>query len=208
MVEKNTAIIALGANLPHLDSSPLSSLKKALACLCEYGLDVIALSRFYQTASFPPGSGPDFINAAAMLSIPEQMSPHALLDVLHNVEARFARARKARWGARTLDLDLIAFGDTILPDIAGYNTWKNLAPDAQKNTSPQDLILPHPRLQDRAFVLVPLLEIAPNWVHPVLHKNVATLCAERPKAERADVERGVLSEPEGAVESATMRCKD
>jgi 2-amino-4-hydroxy-6-hydroxymethyldihydropteridine diphosphokinase len=72
-----------------------------------------------------------------------------------------------RWGQRTLDLDLIAFDDVVSPDLETYEVWRDLAPDVQKMRAPTDLILPHPRVQDRAFVLVPMLDVAGDWVHPV-----------------------------------------
>lgn len=84
---------------------------------------------------------------------------------------------------RTLDLDLLAIGQAILPDRATYLDWQGMAPEAQANAVPQQLIVPHPRLQDRAFVLVPMADIAPDWLHPVLNQTTAQLCAALPRAD-------------------------
>jgi 2-amino-4-hydroxy-6-hydroxymethyldihydropteridine diphosphokinase len=86
---------------------------------------------------------------------------------------------------RTLDLDLLALGDSVLPDAATQEHWRNLPLADQKRLAPDGLILPHPRLQDRAFVLVPLADVAPDWRHPLTGQTVAAMTASLPAAERA-----------------------
>lgn len=143
------------------------------------------LSRFFSTPCFPPGAGPDYVNAAAVLTA--SGTAGEILRKLHDVESSFGRERRERWGMRTLDLDLLGVGSQVLPDRATYESWSSLPLDQQRERTPDRLILPHPRLHERAFVLVPLADVAPDWVHPVLHRSVSALCDALPPEARAEV---------------------
>ena len=179
------ALVALGANLPHSGMKPPETLRAALALLDGPQVTVAAQSRLFASPCFPPGAGPDYVNAAACVAT--SLDPVALLQRLHDAEAAFGRARGSRWGQRTLDLDLLAYGDLVLPDTATQDHWRDLDPGAQARTAPDALILPHPRLQDRAFVLVPLAEIAPDWCHPRLGLTVLQMLARLDPADIAAV---------------------
>ena len=146
---------------------------------------IVSVSRFYRTPAFPPGSGPDFVNAVALVA--SAMAPAEVLAALHDIEMAFGRIRETRWGARTLDLDLLTFGDAVLPDRDTYLAWQDLPPERQRDAAPEQLILPHPRLQDRAFVLIPLAEIAPHLTHPVTGRTVAEMANALPEAEKAAI---------------------
>jgi 2-amino-4-hydroxy-6-hydroxymethyldihydropteridine diphosphokinase len=142
------------------------------------GIEVAKTSRFFSTPCFPAGAGPDYVNAAAVLHA--KLSALDMLQLLHRIEAEMGRERVDRWGTRTLDLDLLGVGDQVLPDINTQTYWRDLPPQIQEQTTPDQLILPHPRLQDRAFMLVPLMDVAPDWMHPVLGLSVAQMCANLP----------------------------
>jgi len=144
-----------------------------------------AVSRFFASSFFPPGAGPDYVNAVVRLST--DLAPQALLAVLHEIEASFGRERQLRWGMRTLDLDLLTMDDIVAPDPAAQDRWRGLDDAAQRRLAPDGLILPHPRLQDRGFVLVPLADIAPDWVHPVLRQPVSALLAALPAGDLAQI---------------------
>ncbi|MGC1219250.1 MAG: 2-amino-4-hydroxy-6-hydroxymethyldihydropteridine diphosphokinase [Phormidesmis sp.] len=144
-----SAAIALGSNLGNSQQILLN----AMTVLDTVpGIRVSARSHLYKTAPVGPPQ-PDYINAC--ITVQTSLPPRDLLHRLLAVEQQFGRVRKERWGARSLDLDLLLFGDRII-------------------AAPK-LSIPHPRLHERPFVLVPLMDIAAHWLHPVLHQTVEQL---------------------------------
>jgi len=144
--------IGLGSNL-----EPERHLRQALnAMRQEPGLQVIALSPVYQTAPWGVTDQPDFLNA--VLELRTTVNPVAMLDWLLELEKRLGRVRLERWGPRTLDLDVLAWGNRVI------NTPR--------------LEIPHPRLHQRGFVLVPFCDLAPQWRHPILGRTARDMLKE------------------------------
>lgn len=177
--------VAMGGNITFDAGGPEKTISAALDRLQSDSFILDLTSKFYRNPCFPKGAGPDYVNAVA--SFRTSMAPHEVLAHLHAVEAVFGRERVQRWGMRTLDLDLLAYDDAVLPDLPTYQMWRDLPLEVQKTDAPDQLILPHPRLHERAFVLVPFLDIAPDWVHPVLGRTIRQLAAALPAEDIAEV---------------------
>ena len=148
------AYIALGSNLPSSSGSPQATLEAALEELAALGR-IVARSGLYATEPVGYADQPAFLNAAVALET--DLDPEPLLDRLLAIELHFGRDRShgIRNGPRTLDLDLILYDDQIL--------------------NSERLTLPHPRMHERSFVLLPLAEIAPEQIHPGLNKTMKEL---------------------------------
>jgi len=155
-------VIGLGSNLPGRDGAPpAETLKLALARLSDCGVEVIAVSPFYKSEPVPKSDQPWFVNAVAQIET--ELGPEDLLTRLHEVEEVFGRARRIRNEARILDLDLLDYQGQVTPN---------------PRAGP---VLPHPRMQQRRFVLKPLADLAPEWRHPVLGKSAKELLDEVPE---------------------------
>ncbi|WBU55529.1 2-amino-4-hydroxy-6-hydroxymethyldihydropteridine diphosphokinase [Paracoccus sediminicola] len=181
------SLIALGANLSSLAGSPEQTIRFAIRLISAIdGVQLKSVSRFYRTPAFPAGSGPEFVNCCAGLQ--SCIDPADLLENLHSIEARLGRTREnGRWSARGIDLDLLARGEMVTPDTQTFDKWRRLSPERQRVETPDRMILPHPRIQDRGFVLVPLADIAPGWRHPRSGLTVRQMLAALPAAARAEI---------------------
>ncbi|HEY2133067.1 MAG TPA: 2-amino-4-hydroxy-6-hydroxymethyldihydropteridine diphosphokinase [Acetobacteraceae bacterium] len=156
-------LVAIGANLPSPEGMfPLATCRMAVEALRDLpGLRLHAVSRWYETVPVPPSDQPPYVNGVARLEPVDTLpDPAALLARLQAIEARCGRRRGVPNAARTLDLDIVAMGDLV-----------RAAPDP---------ILPHPRAHQRGFVLCPLADVAPEWVHPGLGQTVQALLSALP----------------------------
>ena len=183
---KHQFLIALGSNICLGKFLPLEIIKRAIVELVKSDINVLSISRFYETPAYPEGSSPNFINC--VIKAKANCSPKEILHKLHQIEEKFERQRVIRWGARTLDLDLLAVNRQVLPSRKIFQQWFDLPLTEQKKKIPSELVLPHPRIQDRAFVLSPLLDIEPNWTHPTLNKTVVQLYEELPKQAKKNIQ--------------------
>jgi 2-amino-4-hydroxy-6-hydroxymethyldihydropteridine diphosphokinase len=157
--------LALGANLPHPGiGPPRAVLEAALARLDAEGVRVLRRSRWYASPPWPPSDQPWYVNGVA--EVESALPPADLLARLHAVEAGFGRERGVRNAARVLDLDLVDWHGRIDPE-----------------GTPA---LPHPRMHERGFVLLPLAELAPDWRHPVTGTPIGDLIARLPPDTAAE----------------------
>lgn len=146
------AHVAFGGNLGAVEDN----LRRALEAVARLpGTRLVRVSSLYRTAPVGIEEQPEFVNGA--LELETSLPPGALLEALLEIEAGLGRTREVRWGPRTVDLDLLLYGDRV-----------ERSPTVE---------VPHPRMHERAFVLVPLAEIAPAAVHPVRRRTVAELLA-------------------------------
>ncbi|MGA9659667.1 MAG: 2-amino-4-hydroxy-6-hydroxymethyldihydropteridine diphosphokinase [Asticcacaulis sp.] len=160
--DKAAIYIAYGSNLPpvrlneaHMTAS--QTFAQLVKDLNDHKITVLKTSRLWSSLAWPDVNDPPYINA--VLQIATDLNPADLMTVLHDFERDYGRIRDGRINApRPLDLDLIAYEDRV-------------------ETLENGLILPHPRAADRAFVMGPLAEIAPDWVHPVLKQTARALYA-------------------------------
>jgi 2-amino-4-hydroxy-6-hydroxymethyldihydropteridine diphosphokinase len=146
-------VVALGSNLPGAYGSCEALLEAALGQLEASALRVLARSAWWRSAAWPDPAAPAYLNGVALVET--ALSPRQALEALHSIERAFGRERHEANAPRTLDLDLIAHGRTVM-DAPGLH-------------------LPHPRAHERRFVMGPLAEIAPGWRHPTLHKTASDL---------------------------------
>ncbi|MSP21290.1 MAG: 2-amino-4-hydroxy-6-hydroxymethyldihydropteridine diphosphokinase [Alphaproteobacteria bacterium] len=167
-------LVGLGANLPSPWGPPSATLEAALKALEQEGVHVVRHSRWYTSAPEPASDQPWYTNGIAVVETAQP--PADLLATLLRVELAFGRnrgdgtrvardARNYQPASRTLDLDLLAYDDVV-----------------QREAGEGGLTLPHPRMHARAFVLVPLAEVAPGWTHPSLRQSVEDLVAALPPA--------------------------
>lgn len=157
-------LIALGANLPSRFGTPDVTLSRALDALAGAGIVTLKKSRLWATAPVPyDPAQPDYLNA--VISVDTRLGPEDVMRALLFIEQDFGRVRTTLNAPRAIDLDLLAYGNRVM------------------NT--EFLILPHPRMDMRAFVLMPLMDVAPEWEHPVFGTSLFDMVAGLPEGQSA-----------------------
>ena len=145
----HTAYVALGSNLGDKEAN----LRRALELLIERGVEIVKTSTFISTEPYGVTDQPTFLNGVC--EVRTSLEPLALLHILLAIEQEMGRVRLRHWGERNIDLDLLLYEDVVMDT--------------------PELKLPHPDMQNRDFVLLPLAEIAPELVHPILQKSIEEL---------------------------------
>lgn len=162
-------LIALGANLSNPTiGSPRDACERALTCLSGRDVKVEARSRWYRSAPVPRSDQPDYING--VVSVSTVRAPFELLALLHEIEAELGRTRYQANEARVIDLDLLAYDDQM----SGWPASPVPGHEVEQ-ARVGSLILPHPRLHERAFVLLPLRDVASDWRHPVTGQGIEAM---------------------------------
>jgi 2-amino-4-hydroxy-6-hydroxymethyldihydropteridine diphosphokinase len=163
---------------------------RAVGELSHAGVRVLRTSRSFSTRAMGPGLQHRHLNSVVLVWT--QLSAASLLRLLKQIERRAGRRLGRRWGSRPLDIDILDYGGRRVG-------WP------QRRREPGRLILPHPEMHARAFVLVPLLEVAPHWRHPVLAATARTLLAHLPCAKAADIRPQTLDLPRSACDKPGER---
>lgn len=181
-------LLALGANLPSLWGNTYATFYRTLEALESLQLQIIAVSKLYKTRAVGLGLQNFYYNAA--IAVRGDMPASRLLREIKRIERRAGRKLGRTWGPRCLDIDILDYKGRVLPR------------SGRRAREPGRLVLPHPHLHQRAFALVPLLDVAPRWRHPVLQASAGDLLKALPARERTGIGHG-LAFPDRACEKAT-----
>ena len=159
-------LLGLGGNSSGPWGTPEATLRRAIEALGNRGVRVVAVSPCYRTAALGPSGQPPYVNAVALVET--ALPAPALLRLLKQIEVQAGRRGGKPWGSRTLDLDLLDYKGLVV-------NWSKLTSSAPPKPGARPLSLPHPQIAARAFVLRPLLDVAPGWRHPVTKESARDL---------------------------------
>jgi len=185
LVYSNKAVIGIGGNKPSsfgdCDQTLLESVRRIKSL---QSVEVVAQSAIYKSKAWPPESNQsDYANMAVLITVTG--SAHDLLGACQKIENDMGRIRKERWGARVIDLDLLAFDDSILPNI---DIWRGLESNEDPSAFVEDVTVPHPRLHKRPFAMIPFSEVYPDWIHPVFGQTSTALAECLSRGENHQLE--------------------
>lgn len=165
MVAMSQILLGIGANYPGPWGTPSATINRALRNLNEKGVALVAVSEFYETAAVGRAGQPPYVNAVARIET--TMPPESLLRRLKQMEREAGRRGGSPWGPRTLDIDILDYRGRV-------QNWDGTVPRFAR-AGARPLVLPHPWIENRPFVLRPLLDVAPDWRHPVTKESARVL---------------------------------
>ena len=183
----NNYVVVLGSNLSSEFGNSAETLKK---CVDEIrsnpDIESLSESNWYISSSFLNKREPRYVNVGIRFSA--SLEPIELLNFTSGLENKYGRKRQRRWGPRTCDIDILLCDQLILPNKLNFNKWLNLDLSDQIRLVPNELILPHPRLQERVFFLKPLNDLKPDWIHPFLNMNAKEMLDSLPPYELENIQ--------------------
>ena len=183
----NNYILVLGSNLSSEFGSSGETLKKCVGELRSFqAIHSLRESKWYISSSFVNEREPRYVNVGVRFST--NLFPADLLNFTSDLENKYGRKRQRRWEPRTCDIDIILCDQLILPSKLHFEKWLKLDLLDQTVLSPNELILPHPRLQERTFFLKPLNDLQPDWIHPFLEMKAKEMLDSLPPNELQNIE--------------------
>ena len=182
----NKYVVVLGSNLPSKFGNSAETLKKCVDEIRSHpSIKSLLESNWYISSSFIDEKEPRYVNVGIRFNT--NLNPIDLLNYTSGLEKRFGRKREKRWEPRTCDIDILLCNQFILPNKAHFQKWLKLDFSDQIKLSPNELILPHPRLQERTFFLKPLIDLQPDWIHPFLGMKAKEMLDSLPPNELENI---------------------
>ena len=163
-------VVVLGSNLPSEFGNSFETLKQCIYEIKKYlAVEPLLESNWYSSSSVLDKREPKYLNVGIRFST--NLNPSELIKFTSGLENKYGRKRRKRWASRTCDIDILLSDQKILPSQDYFEKWLKLDFSDQIKLVPNELVIPHPRLQERAFFLKPLYDLQPNWTHPFLNLN-------------------------------------
>ena len=182
----NKYVVVLGSNLPSKFGNSAETLKKCVDEIRSHpSIKSLLESNWYISSSLIDEKEPRYVNVG--IRFDTNLNPIDLLNYTSGLEKRFGRKREKRWEPRTCDIDILLCNQLILPNKAHFQKWLKLDFSDQIKLSPIELILPHPRLQERTFFLKPLIDLQPDWIHPFLGMKAKEMLDSLPPNELENI---------------------
>ena len=183
----NSYIIVLGSNLPSEFGSSAETLKKCVDELRSFqAIQSLSESKWYISPSLVDEREPRYVNVGVRFNT--NLKPKDLLLFTSDLEIKYGRKRQKRWEPRTCDIDILLCDQLILPSKLLFEKWLKLDFLGQIESVPNELILPHPRLQERTFFLKPLNDLQPDWTHPFLEMKAKEMLDSLPPNELENIQ--------------------